>query len=301
MKTIFQLRERFEEYICHSLTLTALSFWQDSHDIVIVSSCSPLSSNFIYNNVECTQERSKRFNWVADFLHLLVEDKLLRFWWENLPRQYIINQKKLLSVTKKSLTAIALCEHEWTNSDKDVLYACRNRNSKVINFSKYFNLRLSLLGVSISCLLFSRPSQGQDCDHNRNTAKYSRIFLVIYDGSADSWAERATVLDNLGECRSPEEHAEKMIEHFQTRYAINLTHIQQNPYVVYDDDDYFLTPNAAQPGKSDIIISGTMFGYTRFMNSPLYFSNWYLMAKKDIATPQGIVKAGNWLHYGMMR
>lgn len=173
-----------------------------------------------------------------------------------------------------------------------------------INNLIIFLSRPSICIITSFILLIQITAQGQQCDEGRNTPKFARTYIVAYDGPFDSFGvvrSNETVSMTLGGCRTFDDHVDKIIEHFQTRYNIDINHIRSDPLARYEDDEFIIAQNSATSENRDVVIAGTVNRDGRYLNIPLFWNFWSLIAKKDMSTRQGIVNAGNWLEYGMFR
>lgn len=123
---------------------------------------------------------------------------------------------------------------------------------------------------------------------------------MTYDGPPAIMANQVLVAKELGSCSNLTDAVEKMIMKFQT-YGLDFSFVRQDPFAQHNSslfDVQFLVRSPANPNR---VISMTLFDYSKYTNTPLYFTYWLITAKRDIEGKKISLSKGQFLFHVIMR
>lgn len=148
--------------------------------------------------------------------------------------------------------------------------------------------------------LLGPKAMSQQCEESPGF-RCSRTFIGMDRGPLFPIGGKEVITRSLGSCRTPEEHAAKMIDYYESNFDLDLSRMRADPFVPYDYMGIQVTPYSVHPETDYRIVTSTLNGSASYMNVPITFASWNLTADRDLSGKWGVLPSGKATLYGLYR
>lgn len=120
-------------------------------------------------------------------------------------------------------------------------------------------------------------------------------------GPVFSIANKEAIALALGKCRTADEHAERMIEFFESSFGFNMSIVRRDPFRKHETEDFISIPLTSNPKADYRMVASTFNTSAKYTFIPRVFASWDVTTHRDTRGALIMIPAGMGAIYGMSR